>query len=289
MKLDANGKIDRYKARLVAKGYTQKYGIDYGDTFAPVAKINTIRVLVSIAAAQDWPLKQFDVKNAFLNGHLEEEVYMDPPPGISCGNKVCKLKKALYGLKQSPRAWFGRFSNFMKKAGYKQSDADHTLFVKNHGKKVTALIVYVDDMVVTSNDEDEIKRLQKLLATEFELKDLGDLKYFLGIEVARSKTGITMCQRKYVLDLLAETGMLECQPIDTPIEVNHGLTLLSDQVPANKERYQKLVGKLIYLSHTRPDIAYAVSVVSRFMHSPSESHMKAVFRILRYLKSAPGN
>lgn len=288
LKLDSNGNIDRYKARLVAKGYTQKYGIDYGDTFAPVAKINTIRILISIAANEDWPLKQFDVKNAFLNGVLEDEVYMDPPPGTDCGGKVCKLKKALYGLKQSPRAWFGRFSTFMKKIGYKQSDADHTLFVKAGDRTVTALIVYVDDMVVTGNDSEEIKRLQTLLATEFELKDLGHLKYFLGIEVSRSKAGITMCQRKYILDLLTETGMLDCKPVETPIETNHKLSILPDQVPTNKERYQKLVGKLIYLSHTRPDIAYAVSVVSRFMHAPSEEHMKAVYRILKYLKATPG-
>lgn len=115
IKLDEKGNIDRYKARLVAKGYTQKYGIDYGDTFAPVAKMNTIRILISIAANRDWPLKQFDVKNAFLNGYLEEELYMDPPPGTNSNGRVCKLKKALYGLKQSPRAWFGRFSTFMKK------------------------------------------------------------------------------------------------------------------------------------------------------------------------------
>ena len=287
VKLNPNGVIDRYKARLVAKGYTQKYGIDYGDTFAPVAKINTIRVLISIAANQEWPLRQFDVKNAFLNRTLNEEIYMDPPPGINCGGKVCKLRRALYGLKQSPRAWFGRLSTFMKKNGYKQSDADHTLFIKQVFKKVTALIVYVDDMVVTGNDSNEIAALQESLATEFELKDLGHLKYFLGIEVARSSNGISLCQRKYVLDLLAETGMLDCKPIETPIEMNHKLAIQQDQTPTNKERYQRLVGRLIYLLHTRPDIAYAVSIVSQFMHAPSEDHMEAVYRILRYLKSSP--
>lgn len=269
------------------KGTLKKYGIDYGDTFAPVAKMNTIHILISIAANKDWTLKQFDVKNAFLNGVLEE-VYMEPPPGINCHGKVCKLKKALYGLKQSPRAWFGRFSNFMKKNGYKQSNADHTLFVKQNGKKLTALIVYVDDTVVTGDDPDEMTNLQEVLTKEFELKDLGNLKYFLGIEVARSSQGISMCQRKYVLDLLNETGMLNCKHVETPIEVNNGLTIHPDQIPTNKERYQSLVGKLIYLSHTRPDIAYAVSIVSRFMHAPSEEHMKTVYRILQYLKSSPG-
>ena len=275
----------------MAKGFTQTYGIDYSETFSPVAKLNTVRVLLSLAANLDWPLHQLDVKNAFLHGNLDEEVYMDIPPGYtgSAGTKiVCKLERALYGLKQSPRAWFGRFSSAMKKYGYRQSNSDHTLFLKHRQSKVTALIVYVDDMIITGDDADEISRLQEQLSTEFEMKNLGGLKYFLGIEVARSRKGIFLSQRKYVLDLLTEVGLLECKPVDAPIVQNHRLGEYSDQVPANKVRYQRLVGKLIYLSHTRPDIAYAVSVVSQFMHNPSEDHMGAVIRILRYLKSSPG-
>ncbi|CAL8996424.1 unnamed protein product, partial [Prunus brigantina] len=162
------------------------------------------------------------------------------------------------------------------------------LFLKRDGKKLTALIVYVDDIVVTGNDTGEQLKLQKYLSQEFEMNDLGDLKYFLGIEVARSANGICLSQRKYVLDLLAETRLLGCKPADTPIEMNHKLCEGMDQEPTNKEQYQRLVGRLIYLAHTRPDIAYAVSVVSQFMHSPSVSHRNAVDRILRYLKSAPG-
>ncbi|PRQ60568.1 putative RNA-directed DNA polymerase [Rosa chinensis] len=291
LKYAADGTLDRYKARLVAKGYTQTYGIDYQETFAPVAKMNTVRVLLSLAANLDWPLKQFDVKNAFLHGDLKEEVYMDLPPGYSLPSQagmVCKLKKSLYGLKQSPRAWFGRFSQSMKQFGYKQSNSDHTLFLKHRKDKLTALIIYVDDMIVTGNDPEEVKKLEAHLSSVFEMKDLGGLKYFLGIEVARSKEGISLSQRKYVVDLLIETGLLACQPADTPMEQNHKLAEYPDQVPTNKERYQRLVGKLIYLSHTRPDIAYAVSVVSQFMHAPSEDHMHAVHRILRYLKTNPG-
>ena len=292
VKLKADGSIDRYKARLVAKGYAQKYGIDYQETFAPVAKFNTIRILISIAANRDWPLQQFDVKNAFLNGDLEEEVYMELPPGINQSSKhedkVCKLKRSLYGLKQSPRAWFGRFTLAMKAAGYQQSNADHTLFVKHKDGRVTTLIVYVDDMILTGDDPEEMKTLREYLSAEFEMKDLGQLKYFLGIEVARSKQGISLSQHKYVLDLLSETGMLACKPVETPIQVNHRLGIFPDQVPTDMGRYQRLVGKLIYLTHTRPDITYAVSVVSQFMHAPSEEHMDAVYRILRYLKGAPG-
>ncbi|XP_020417916.1 uncharacterized protein LOC109948642 [Prunus persica] len=156
------------------------------------------------------------------------------------------------------------------------------------GRRLTVLIVYVDDIVVTGNDTGEQLKLQKYLSQEFEMKDLGDLKYFLGIEVVRSTIGIFLSQIKYVLDLLTETRMLGCKPVDTPIEMNHKLCEDIDQEPTNKEQYQHLVGSLIYLAHTRPDIAYTVSVVSQFMHSPNVSHRNAVDRILRYLKSALG-
>jgi hypothetical protein len=176
----------------------------------------------------------------------------------------------------------------MKRIGYHQGNSDHTLFIKHKNERVTLLIIYVDDMIVTGDDADEIERLQECLSTEFEMKDLGGLKYFLGIEVAKTKNGIYLSQRKYILDLLSETGMLECKPVESLIVQNHHLAIYLDQVPTNKERYQRLVGRLIYLSHTRPDIAYIVSVVSQFMHALSEDHMTAVMRILSYLKGAPG-
>nr|GEW03957.1 putative ribonuclease H-like domain-containing protein [Tanacetum cinerariifolium] len=292
IKYKPDGTIERYKARLVAKGYTQTYGIDYSETFSPVAKIDTIKVLFSIATNKGWPLHQFDVTNAFLHGELKEEVYMDPPSGFvesSNPKEVCRLKKSLYGLKQSPRSWFGRFTLAMRKYGFKQSNSDHTLFLKRKGKLVTCLIIYFDDMIITGNDEEEMTRLRTNLFKEFEMKDLGRLKYFLGIEVLRSKQGIFICQKKYVLDLLAETGMIDCKPVDTPMMVNQKLYMEEKAKLADKGRYQWIVGKLIYLSHTRPDIAYAVGVVSQFMHQPQISHMKAVLRIIRYLKGTPGH
>ena len=291
VKNKADGTIERFKLRLVAKGYTQTYGIDYTDTFAPVDKINTVRVLLSLATNLDWPLQQFDVKNAFLHGELSEKVYMDLPlgcmiPEVHC-RKVCKLKKSLYGLKKSPRAWFGRFTKSMRSFGYHQSNSDHTLFLKEYHGKIIARIVYVDDMVVTENDPDERKALQSYLSSEFEIKDLGHLKYFLGIEVSRSDKEIFLSQRKYALDLLQETGMSACQPANTPVEVGFKLCVKTNQVPVDKGRYQRLVGRLMYLAHTRPDLTYALSIFSQFMHNPGEQHMNAVMCILRYLKSSP--
>ncbi|KAF3772145.1 Retrovirus-related Pol polyprotein from transposon TNT 1-94 [Nymphaea thermarum] len=223
VKYKPDGNIERYKARLVAKGFSQKYGIDYLETFAPVAKMKTVRVIISLAVLKGWEMCQLHVKNAFLNGDLEEEVYMCMPPDFEKPEKCCKLKKALYGLKQSPRAWFERLRLVMKKHGYKQGNGDHTLFVKRIESKVTLLLVYVDDMIVTGDDKEETTRLKGLLSTEFDLKDLGKLKYFLGIEIARSDTTLVLSQRKYTLDLLKETGKLGCRPASTPIDAGKKL------------------------------------------------------------------
>ena len=164
---------------------------------------------------------------------------------------VCRLKKALYGLKQSPRAWFEHFANSVKDGGYKQCQNDHTLFVKQSSEgKLSILIVYVDDIIITGDDETEIQTLKSRLSNEFEIKDLGQLRYFLGMEVARSKTGLIVCQRKYVIDLLTETGLLGCKPIDTSMEQNKRWNREIDSKPTDREIYQNLVGKLIYLAHT---------------------------------------
>jgi hypothetical protein len=286
VKQNLEGKVERYKARLVARGYSQTYGIDYDETFAPVTKMSTVRILISCAANFGRPLHQLDVKNAFLHGDLQEEVYMEIPPDETT-EKVCRLKKSLYGLKQSPRAWFNRFRRALCDMGYKQCNGDHTVFYRHSRRQIVVLVVYVDDIILTGDDEEEIKPLKKKLSKEFEVKDLGQLRYFLGIKIARSPKGIVLSQRKYVLDLLSETGMLGCRPASTPIDPNHKLCTESSD-PVNKEMYQRLVGKLIYLCHTRPDISYAVSVVSRYMHDPRSGHLDVVYQILRYLKSSPG-
>jgi hypothetical protein len=215
---------------------------------------------------------------------------MQIPPDFDIAQtegKVLRLHRSLYGLKQSPRAWFDRFRRAILQLGYKQSNADHTMFYKRNVSRVAILIVYVDDIVITGDDDAGIRDLKLHLTREFEVKDLGQLRYFLGIEVSRSSKGIYLSQRKYILDLLSEVGMLGCRPALTPIEQNHRLTSESGQ-PVDRAQYQRLVGRLIYLSHTRPDIAFAVSVVSQFMHDPKTHHMDAVVRIIRYLKGNPG-
>ena len=290
VKQNPKGEVDRYKARLVAKGYSQTYGIDYDETFAPVAKMGTIRTLISCAVNFGWPLHQMDVKNAFLHGDLQEEVYMEIPPGFANSQtigKVCRLKKSLYGLKQSPRVWFDKFRRTVCGMGYTQCNGDHMLFYKHRGIFITIMAVYVDDIVITGDDVEEIKCLKESLGKAFKVKDLGLLRYFLEIEIARLPKGIVLSQRKYVLDLLTETSMLGCRSCSTPIDKNYQISAQCGD-PMNKETYQRLVRRLIYLCHTRPDISYAVSVVSRYMHDPRTGHMEAVYRILRYLKGTPG-
>jgi hypothetical protein len=226
--------------------------------------MGTVRTLISCAVNFGWPLHQLDVKNAFLHSDLQEEVYMGIPPGLSkheTVGKVCRLKKSLYGLKQSPRAWFDRFTHALCSMGFKQCNVDHIVFYRHSGRRITMLVVYVDDIIITGDDEQGMKYLKENLSKEFEVKDLAQLKYFLGIEVARSPQGIVLSQRKYILDLLNETGMIGCRPASAPIDSNHKLCAESGD-PVNKERYQRLVGRLIYLCHIRPNITYAVSVVS---------------------------
>ncbi|KAK1433709.1 hypothetical protein QVD17_10624 [Tagetes erecta] len=290
-----NGEIDRYKARLVAKGYSQREGLDFDETFSPVVKMATIRCVISVAVQNDWPLYQFDVDNAFLHGSLNEEVYMTLPEGYYNKNetKVCKLVKSLYGLKQASRQWNEKLTSTLKDIGFEQSKNDYSLFTKNAKDSLCVLLVYVDDIILTGDNHVELENVKTQIKTKFEIKDLGELKYFLGIEVLKTKTGLVLSQRKYCLDLLNEFGMLGSKPVSNPIEQN---TVITDKQNSYKEDfeltditgYQKLIGKLIYLTLTRPDISYTVGCLSQFMHKPLDSHLKTAMRLLRYLKESPG-
>ncbi|GJU88782.1 retrovirus-related pol polyprotein from transposon TNT 1-94 [Tanacetum coccineum] len=286
-KMKPDGSIARLKPRLVAKGYAQTYGIDYPETFSPVAKISSIRLFISLAATYDWALHQLDVKNAFLHGDLEEEVYMEQPPGfIAQGEygRVCKLKKALYGLKQSLCAWFGKFSNSVIEFGLRRSVYDHSIFYSSSHAGCILLVVYVDDIVITGSDKGGIKKLKSFIGTCFQMKALGSLKYFLGIKVSCSSKGICLSQRKYCLDLLDDAGQIKAKSCDEPMIPKLKLRSKDGRLLHNPEKYRRVVGKQNYLTITRPDIAFPVSVVSQFLTAPRTSHWDAVTQILGYLK-----
>ncbi|KAJ0764103.1 putative RNA-directed DNA polymerase [Helianthus annuus] len=293
IKYKANGEVERYKARLVAKGFNQREGIDFGETFSPVVKMVTVRVILKLAVNKGWPLYQLDINNAFLYGSLSEDVYMTLPQGYfdNDKNKVCKLVKSLYGLKQAPRKWNEKLTSVLLEMGFVKSLCDHSLFVLCKENVIVVLLVYVDDIVITGNSISEITHVKKSLSESFKIKDLGILKYFLGIEVLYSDEAICLSQRKYCLELLNEFGYLGCKPVNTPIEQSHVITSKTDkdnQFLENVNGFQKLIGKLIYLSLTRPDISYAVQFLSQFMHKPCQSHLDIALRLLRYLKQNPG-
>ncbi|KAI3736523.1 hypothetical protein L2E82_26344 [Cichorium intybus] len=290
VKYKPNGEVERYKARLVAKGFTQMEVVDFHDTFAPVAKLVTVRTLLAIAAKKDWIIHQLDVNNAFLHGDLHEEVYMKIPEGFAKegDSRVCRLKKSLYGLRQASCNWYQKFTTTLTRLNFKQTHADASLFIYKQGDTFVAALIYVDDVIITGNDIAIIRDTKDHLDKQFSIKDLGPLKYFLGIEVAKTSEGIVLSQRKYTLDILEDTGMTGCRPSSFPMEQNLQLGQCDDSPRVDASQYRRLVGRLLYLQATRPDIAYAVNMLSQFVSDPKEEHMNAAIRVLRYLKTTPG-
>ncbi|KAJ4768963.1 Retroelement pol polyprotein-like [Rhynchospora pubera] len=290
IKYHADGQVERYKARLVALGNRQVHGVDFTETFAPVAKMVSVRTFLAVAAARKWELHQMDVHNAFLHGDLNEEVYMCLPPGFAHSHpgKVCRLRKSIYGLRQAPRMWFSKLTSALEAYGFIQSKADYSLFTCHKGTAFIAILIYVDDLVVAGNDSSAIHDFKKYMSEVFHMKDLGVLKYFLGIEIARGPTGLFLSQRKYALDMLAECGLLGAKPAATPLEQNHRLAESMSAKLKDPEKYRRLVGRLIYLTITRPELSYSVHTLAQFMHDPLEDHYAAVLRVVRYLKGNPG-
>ncbi|KAJ9539173.1 hypothetical protein OSB04_031906 [Centaurea solstitialis] len=289
-KKDESGLIVRNKARLVAKGYSPQEGIDYDETFAPVARIEAIQIFLAYAAHKNIKVFQMDVKYAFLNGVLHEEVYIEQPEGFvdpDFPDHVCILDKALYGLKQAPRAWYETFTNHLLSKGFERGTIDTTLFLKKEGDDLLLVQIYVDDIIFGSTNPELCTKFSKIMETEFEMSMMGELNFFLGIQVKQNLDGIFINQSKYIKDMLKKFNMTDCSPIKTPMPTGNllGPDLAGKSV--DQKIYRSMIGSLLYLTATRPDIMFATCFCARFQANPKESHLAAVKRILRYLKGTP--
>ena len=285
-KLDEHGIIIRNKARLVAKGYNQEEGIDYEETYAPVARLEAIRMLLAYASIMNFKLYQMDVKSAFLNGLIQEEVYVEQPPGFEISDKpnhVYKLQKALYGLKQAPRAWYERLSNFLLEKEFSRGKVDTTLFIKRKHNDILLVQIYVDDIIFGSTNDSLCKEFSLDMQSEFEMSMMGELKYFLGLQIKQTQEGIFINQSKYCKELIKRFGMDSAKHMSTPMSTNCYLDKDESGQSIDIKQYRGMIGSLLYLSASRPDIMFSVCMCARFQSNPKQSHLSAVKRIMRYL------
>jgi hypothetical protein len=289
IKKDATGHFERFKARLVVKGFKQQEGIDYNEVFAPVSKYVTVRTLIAKAAAEDLDLHQIDIKTAFLHGDLEETIYMEQPPGYAEGGSMiaCKLNKSLYGLKQAPRAWYTRLHKELETMGFAPSPADPSLFTLINKTTNVYLLVYVDDILIAGADKAMVSNIKEELLTRFEGRDLGEITSFLGINITRDRQSrtIKIDQSGMIESIVQQFGLDEAKTKTTPLSPAIKLSK-NEGEPLDKEKfpYGTLVGKLMFLTvATRPDIAYSIGTLARFISEPNLTHWQAAKGVVRYL------
>lgn len=285
LKKDRYGNILKYKARWVVHGYKQKYGLDYEDTFATVVKPMSYKALIALSALRGLKIRQMDVVTAFLLGFLDETIYVEQPHQFVEGTKVCRLRKALYGLKQSPRVWYMTLVDFLHKLGFQRSKSDYGVFILKD--RSTYIAVYVDDLLLFGSNTKILDEIQRQLSSRFKMTDLGEISHYLGMEVDVASDLITLRQTTYIKKILDRFDLSKCAPVMTPMEAGLSSLLLpstTEASPATKEWYQSAIGSLMWPAmHTRPDIAFAVALLSKYNSNPSEQHCKYVRRIFAYL------
>ena len=279
----------KFKARLCARGFQQVQGIDYSETFAPVVTFTSIRILLAMVAAHDLELSQMDVVTAFLNGDLDEEIYMEQPQGfqgVNFPNGVCKLQKALYGLKQGPRQWHAKMHTLLVgKLKFTSTTTDACFYIRHTANNIEAIALYVDDLLIAGSDPTSLATIKTQLCGAFEMKDLGEAKTYLGLEISRdrSRRQLFLGQQKYIGTVLQRFGMENCKPIVTPLEVQFDVS--DENEPAGGVPYREAVGSLMYLmTGTRPDLAFAIRRLSQYVSSPCKHHWIALKRVLRYVR-----
>jgi hypothetical protein len=288
IKRDAKGNIERYKARLVAKGFKQREGIDFNEVYAPVSKHTSLRTLLAIVAAEDLELHQLDIKTAFLNGELEEDIWMEQPPGYEIGGRkmACHLKKALYGLRQAPRAWHSKLKEQLEHMGICATEADPSLFTLHHKTDITYLLVYVDDILIAGKDMAVINDIKSNLSSIFDVRDLGEAAFFLGMEINRNRDNhtLSLTQARATHALLDKYNMKATKTKATPLSSSTRLVKGDNDKDRTSQPYSELIGSLLYLSIcTRPDISQAVGALSRYMSNATDAHWTSAKGVLKYL------
>ncbi|CAI5967067.1 unnamed protein product [Closterium sp. NIES-65] len=294
IKTDDKGQVTIYKSRLVAKGFMQKEKRDFNEIFAPTAKPPTLRVLLADAAVSGKFIIQMDISTAFLNGILEEEVFMTQPPGYEDGTgRVCKLKKSIYGLKQAPRCWYQKLAAVLEEMGFRTSSCDESLFLKGEGEKLVLFLVYVDDILLFSSSMKEVQKVQQQLMENFKCKNLGEVKYYLGMHVERDldHRWLKLHQEKFIKELGEKYGIENERKVATPLPAEFKLVKAAEDEGVEAEeqqQFQSLVGSLLYAAvHTRPDISFSVGQLARVVQNPSEEQVDAAERVVKYLNSHP--
>nr|GEY34149.1 retrovirus-related Pol polyprotein from transposon TNT 1-94 [Tanacetum cinerariifolium] len=286
-KLDENGVVSRNKSRLDVQGYNQQEGIYFDKTYAPVARLESIRILLAYACAHEFKLFQMDVKGAFLNGFINEEVYVAQPPGFDDfekSNHVFKLKKALYGLKQAPKAWYDRLKVFLLDQKYIIGLVDNTLFTKKKDSHIIIVQIYIDDIIFESTCQDLCDDFSKILHDEFEMSMMGELNFFLGLQIKQLEDGIFFNQSKYIKEKLKKFGLEDSKPIRTHMSFEIKLTRDKNRESVDDAKYRGMIGSLLYLMASRSDIMFSVCLCARFQEDPKTSQLKAVKMIFRYIK-----